>query len=64
MEIFFLCEIIVEDNGIGFDEVYKEKIFELFQWFNFWEMYEGMGVGFVIVKKIVENYYGEIDVFS
>lgn len=58
------CRLFVADNGIGFDEQYKEKIFTLFQRLHARDDYEGTGIGLTIAKKIVEKHNGEISVVS
>jgi len=54
------CQIIVEDNGIGFDEKYVDRIFAVFQRLNGRGDYEGSGVGLAVCRKIAERHGGEI----
>lgn len=53
-------EIIVADNGIGFDQVYAEKIFGLFTRLHSKDDYPGTGIGLSTCKKIVHNHEGFI----
>ncbi len=54
------CHINLSDNGIGFEQQYSERIFELFQRLHGKNEYNGTGIGLSIVKRIVDNHNGII----
>jgi len=54
------CRITVEDNGIGFNEKYLDRIFKAFQRLHGRNEYDGTGVGLAICRKIVDHHKGEI----
>ncbi|NRT10593.1 ATP-binding protein [Flavobacterium sp. 14A] len=50
--------IEIADNGIGFDNEYKEKIFKIFSRLNNKEEYDGSGIGLALCKKIMTKHDG------
>lgn len=56
--------ISITDNGIGFDEQYRERIFLPFQRLHGRKQYAGSGIGLAICKRVVENHNGGMSVQS
>ena len=57
-------KLCFQDNGIGFDQQYADKIFNIFQRLHDPKKYPGTGIGLALCKKIVEMHKGFIEVSS
>ncbi|HYG04136.1 MAG TPA: response regulator [Chryseosolibacter sp.] len=58
------CKIMIQDNGIGFDQKYAEEIFAMFKRLHHNSEFEGTGIGLALCKKIVEQHKGYISARS
>ncbi|GAB4024368.1 hybrid sensor histidine kinase/response regulator [Spirosoma koreense] len=54
------CRVVVQDNGIGFDEKFLDRIFVIFQRLHNHGSYEGTGIGLAIAKKNIDKHHGLI----
>jgi signal transduction histidine kinase len=56
--------IMIEDNGIGIDMQFQDRVFEIFQRLHERGMYDGTGIGLAVVKRIVEHHGGRVGLHS
>ncbi|WP_137166674.1 sensor histidine kinase [Salinimonas lutimaris] len=63
-ERFDWITITVEDNGIGFEQSFAEKIFAPFQRLHGRSSYKGTGIGLAVCRRIVERHNGQIRAYS
>lgn len=56
--------IRIEDNGIGFNEQYADRIFGLFQRLHGRNEYDGSGIGLTLAQKVVHNHNGHIRAYG
>ncbi|HJO00066.1 MAG TPA: ATP-binding protein [Nitrospinaceae bacterium] len=64
VKIASLATITIQDNGIGFDPKYLNKIFKPFEPLHRAAEFEGNGMGLTICRKIVELHGGRISADS
>jgi len=58
------ARIFISDNGIGFEQIFSEQIFDMFKRLHNQNEYEGTGIGLALCKKIVEEHNGFISAKS
>lgn len=55
---------IISDNGIGFDEQRKDKLFKIFERLHTSQAFSGSGVGLAISKRVMDKYQGQIEIVA
>jgi signal transduction histidine kinase len=58
------CRITVADNGIGFDEKYLDRVFQIFQRLHARDEYSGTGMGLAVAERIAKRHGGRLEAAS
>ena len=58
------CVYSVQDNGVGFNTAYENRIYQVFSRLHSEDEYEGTGIGLAIVYRILQSHQGKISVES